>query len=61
MTRRLRVAQVIVQPVLMWDDGDELTPGPPVQQATLTLSQLADWLERVPAEIEALAAASANE
>ena len=51
MTRRLRVAQVVVTPVLMWDDGDELTPGPALQPVTVPLSQLAGLAERLPAEV----------
>jgi hypothetical protein len=39
--RRLRIAHVIVQPVLAWDDGEELAPGPPVQPLQVPLSALA--------------------
>lgn len=50
-TRRLRVAQVIVTPVLMWDDGEELTPGPQVQAITVPLSGLAEVAESLPVEV----------
>lgn len=49
--RRLRVLHVIVQPVLVWDDGQELTPGPQTAAATLPLSALADVTAALPAEV----------
>jgi hypothetical protein len=56
VSKRLRIAQVVVQPVLTWDDGDELTPGPQVQPVTVPLSALAEMAERLPAEVEKIAA-----
>lgn len=56
MSRRLRVAHVIVQPVLVWDDGDEMTPGPQVQPATVPASQLAAVADSLPAEVARLEA-----
>lgn len=50
-TRRLRVAQLIVTPVLMWDDGDELHPGPQAQPITVPLSRLAEVAANLPAEV----------
>lgn len=55
MTKRLRIAQVQVQPILMWDDGEELTPGPPVQAQGFTLAQLPAFIEELPEQVAALA------
>lgn len=41
-TRTLRVSHVIVQPVLVWDDGEELEPGPGVEPQQVPLKVLAD-------------------
>jgi hypothetical protein len=54
-TPRLRLVQVIVTPVLMWDDGEELTPGPQLQPVTVPLSALAGLAESLPAEIAQIA------
>ncbi|POH63969.1 hypothetical protein C3B59_10525 [Cryobacterium zongtaii] len=56
MTPRLRIQSVIVTPVLVWDDGEELTPGPELGQISLTLSNLPMFAEGLPAEVAALAA-----
>lgn len=61
MSRRLRIAQVIVTPVLMWDDGDELTPGPQIQPITVPLSQLAGVAESLPAELAQIEAQAAQQ
>ena len=47
MTRRLRVAHVVVQPVLVWDDGEELTPGPGVQPLSLSLSAFPEFPQQL--------------
>lgn len=52
---RLRIAHLIVQPVLVWDDGEELSPGPAAQPLTVPLSQLAALADRLPVEVAALA------
>lgn len=57
MTARLRVLHVIVQPVLVWDDGDEMAPGPEVPAQALSLSKVGAMLDGLPAEIEAFMAA----
>jgi len=54
--RRLRVQQLLVQPVLVWDDGEELTPAPGLQQISVPLSQLARLVQTLPAEVAALQA-----
>ena len=51
MTQRLRVSHVIVQPVLTWDDGEELTPGPQAQPVQIPLSALAGLADQIRAEI----------
>lgn len=58
MTRRLRIAHLIVQPVLVWDDGDELTPGPAAKPLTVPLSQLTALADRLPGEVARLQAQS---
>lgn len=58
---KLRIAHVIVQPVLVWDDGEELTAGPELGQLTLPVSKLAGFAESLPAEVEALQAKLADE
>lgn len=55
MTRRLRVAHILVQPVLVWDDGENLAPGPPLQPQTLPLADMPAFLDGIPAELERLA------
>jgi hypothetical protein len=55
MERRLRISHVLVQPVLVWDDGDELQPGPQVEPVTLPLSQLAELAENLPPQVAELA------
>jgi len=51
MARRLRVAHVIVQPVLVWDDGEELAPGPQAQPQQVCLSALPDLPEMLLAQL----------
>lgn len=58
--RRLRVATVSIHPVLMWDDGEELTPGPGVQPIVVPLSQVADVLAAFPAEVARLESEAQN-
>lgn len=56
--RRLRVAHVIIQPVLVWDDGEELAPGPPVQPQTVPLTEVsAENLRKAVADLAAQLAA----
>lgn len=59
--KRLRIAHVVVQPVLVWDDGEELSPGPAIQPLNVPLSQLAGLAARLPAEIAQMAAQAAAE
>lgn len=49
--KRLRVAHVIVQPVLVWDDGSELSPGPRAEPVHVPLSALPDLPAQIAAEL----------
>lgn len=49
--RKLRVSHVIVQPVLVWDDGVELAPGPQSQPVQLPLSALPSLPAQILAEL----------
>lgn len=57
--RKLRVLNIIVQPVLVWDDGEEFTSGPEVNQVSLKMSELVGFenllnneIARIQAELE---------
>lgn len=54
MARKLRIAHLVVQPVLVWDDGEELTPGPELGQIAIPLSKLGPFAEQLPSEVIAL-------
>jgi hypothetical protein len=54
MIRTLRIAFVTVQPSLVWDDGQDLSPGPQVQAVNIPLSDLASLPARLQAEVAAL-------
>ncbi|MBF4194681.1 hypothetical protein [Mycolicibacterium phlei] len=56
MAKRLRLLHVIVQPVLVWDDGKELTPAPPMKEIALGLGQLSEFADKLPAQIDELTA-----
>jgi len=54
MTRKLRIQSLLIQPVLVWDDGEDLAPGPEVSTATVPRAQAAEFLDGLPAHISAL-------
>lgn len=54
MSARLRISHLVVQAVLVYDDGDELTPGPELQPITMPLSRLVAFAESLPGEVVAL-------
>lgn len=54
--KRLRVQHILVQPVLVWDDGDELRAGPQLEAAALPLSQVAGEVAKIPGQLAALEA-----
>ena len=51
MSRRLRIAHVLIQPVLVWDDGEELAPGPEAVAVQVKLSELAGMADKLRAEV----------
>lgn len=61
MSRRLRVAHVLVTPVLVWDDGEELSPGPTAQATALPLSAMPGLPDQLREEVEAMAAQIAEQ
>ncbi len=52
--RRARISHVVVQPILVWDDGEELSPGPDAQPFSVPLSALAGLGEKLSVEVAAL-------
>lgn len=54
--RRLRISHLVVQPVLVWDDGEEMTPADPVAPIQVPLSQLAAMAAQIPGEVAGLEA-----
>lgn len=54
--RRLRIQSLTVVPVLVWDDGEELSPGPQVDPIAIPLSAFADFAENFPGEVSELGA-----
>lgn len=58
MTKKLRIAHVIVQPVFVYDDGEELEPGPVASPVQVPLKALSGLADRFRAEVEAAESAS---
>lgn len=52
---QLRVLHVLMQPVLVWDDGEEFTPGPGIDPVAVPVSQIAAFVEKLPDEVAAVA------
>jgi hypothetical protein len=50
---RLRILHLVVQPVLVWDDGEELAPGPTVEPLTVRLSEIATFAADLPRQVAA--------
>ncbi|AKU43344.1 hypothetical protein CPT_Silence7 [Bacillus phage Silence] len=51
--KKLRVSHVIVQPVLIWDDGEELTPfEQQVNPFQIPLSQLTELSKKIKEEVK---------
>lgn len=59
--RRLRLQHFVVQPVFIWDDGEELSPGPAVEPQPLTLAGLNDLLETWTEKLSQIQAQVASE
>lgn len=51
MSRRLRMSHVAIQVHLVWDDGEELVPGPSMQPMLLPPSLVDDYLTEVPNQL----------
>lgn len=50
--RRLRIGEFVVRMTLVWDDGEELSPGPPTDPVVLpNLSALRGFSESVTAKV----------
>ena len=54
MPPKLRISHVVVQAVLVWDDGTELAPGPELRPASMPLSALGGFAETLPQEVATL-------
>lgn len=52
--RRLRIARIMIQPEMVWDDGEEMTPGPEVNALSVSLSQAFDFLQSLPDQVAKL-------
>jgi hypothetical protein len=55
VSRRLRIAHLIVTPVLVWDDGEELSAGPTLNPVTVPLSRVPELVASLPGEVAGLA------
>lgn len=53
--RRLRISHVTVQAVLVWDDGEELSPGPELRPFSVPVSAALGAIAALPAEVDTLA------
>lgn len=56
MTRKLRIMSINVQAVLVWDNGEELAPGPELRPVALPPSGVEHFLATLPAELAELEA-----
>ena len=52
MKRTLRIGYVLVQPILFWDDGENLIPGPTAQPVQKKLRDLSQYPTEVLEELE---------
>ena len=55
VNRKLRVLRTVLQVETVWDDGDDLAPGPAIDPVALPLSALPDFIASLPDEISKLA------
>lgn len=49
--RRLRVAHLVIQPVLVWDDGENLAPGPEAEATAVPLVAVGAFCDDLLAQI----------
>lgn len=52
--RRLRLLHILVQPVVVWDDGSEIGAGPSVQPQSLSVAGVRDLLDYLPEHLAEL-------
>jgi hypothetical protein len=52
--RKLRISHLIIQAALVWDDGEELTPGPELQPVQMPLSSVPGFIDTLPEEVASL-------
>jgi hypothetical protein len=57
--RKLRIVAVQVQPVLVWDDGETLSPAPAVTPLTVVETELPTLAEKILKSVADLEASSA--
>lgn len=57
---KIRIANLIIQPVLIIDDGEELSPGPNLEPAQISPSQFEDYLLKLKEFVEGLNTPSAE-
>ena len=50
--RKLRLIHFVVQPVLVWDNGEELAPGPQIEPQAVTLAGLRELAENWDAKLD---------
>lgn len=49
--KRLRVAHLVIQPILVWDDGEHLEPGPPAEPVNVAFRDLEEFGAHLLAEL----------
>lgn len=49
--RKLRIGFIKVQPVLFWDSGEDLSPGPELNLITIPLSKMGQFIDSLPDEV----------
>lgn len=52
---KLRLVIINIQPVVVWDDGENLTPGPTMEVLSLGLDGLKDFVDKFPGQLDKLA------
>ncbi len=58
---RLRIAHLVIQPVLYQDDGEELSFGPQLEPANISLPDLQNYVDRLRAFIAEANTSGQNE
>lgn len=53
--KKLRIVRAIVQVETVWDDGENLTPGPGIEPVFLPYSELAGFVENLPEKLAEIA------